>query len=73
MIRTARRKKNSKKQDKDRLRSLWDNFKHTNIQIIGVPEGEEEKQEIESLFEKIMKEKLLSGLSTGLQTQGSWV
>ena len=27
-----------------------------NIQIIGVPEGEEEKQEIESLFEKIMKE-----------------
>ena len=25
----------------DRVRSLWDNFKHTNIQIIGVPEGEE--------------------------------
>ena len=27
-----------------------------NIQIIGVPEGEEEEQEIENLFEKIMKE-----------------
>ena len=26
------------------------------MQIIGVPEGEEEKQEIENLFEKIMKE-----------------
>ena len=28
--------------NKDRVRSLWDNFKCTNIQIIGVPEGEEE-------------------------------
>ena len=39
-----------------RLRNLQDNFKHSNIQIIGVPEGEEEEQEIENLFEKIMKE-----------------
>ena len=31
------------------------NVKHSNIQIIGVPEGEEEDQEIENLFEK-MKE-----------------
>ena len=37
-------------------RQLWDNFKRSNIQIIGVPEGEEEQQEIENLFEKIMKE-----------------
>ena len=28
----------------------------TNIWIIGVPEGEEEKQEIKNLFQKIMKE-----------------
>ena len=40
----------------ERLRNLWNNFKHSNIQIIGVPEGEEEEQEIENLFEKIMKE-----------------
>ena len=40
----------------ERLRNLWDNFKHSNIQIIGVPEGEQEQQEIENLFEKIMKE-----------------
>ena len=33
-----------------------DNLKHSNIQIIGVPEGEEEEQEIENIFEKIMKE-----------------
>ena len=35
-------------------RNLWDNFKYSNIQIIG--EGREEEQEIEDLFEQIMKE-----------------
>ena len=30
-------------------------MKRCNIQIIGVPEGEEEEQEVENLFEKIMK------------------
>ena len=39
-----------------RLKNLWDNFKRSNIQIIGLPEGEEEDQEIENLSEKIMKE-----------------
>ena len=28
------------KRTKDRLRDLWDNIKHTNIPIIGVPEEE---------------------------------
>ena len=41
---------------KDITRSLWEISKRTNIQIIGVPEGEEEDQEIENLFRKIMKE-----------------
>ena len=31
------------------------NFKHSNIRIIGIPEGEKEEQEIENLFEKIME------------------
>ena len=31
-------------------------MKHSNIRIIGVPEGEEEGQNIENLFEQIMKE-----------------
>ena len=39
-----------------RLRNLQDNFKCSNIQILGVPEGEEEEQEVENLFEQIMKE-----------------
>ena len=38
--------------NEERLRNLQDNFKHSNIWIIGVPEGQEEEQEIENLFEK---------------------
>ena len=38
------------------LTNLWDNLKCSDIQIIGVPEGEEQEQEIENLFEQIMKE-----------------
>ena len=36
--------------NEERLRNLWDNFNHSNIWIIGVPEGEEEQQEIENCF-----------------------
>ena len=42
--------------NKDRLGNLWDISKQANIQIIGMPEGEEEEQEIENIFEKIMRE-----------------
>ena len=38
-----------------RLLNLFDNLKCSNIWIIGVPEGEQQ-QEIENLFEQIMKE-----------------
>ena len=38
------------------LRNLQDILKRSNIRIIGMPEGEEEDQEIENLFEKIIKE-----------------
>ena len=40
--------------NEERLRNLQDIFKLSNMQIIGVPEGEEE--EIENVFEQIMKE-----------------
>ena len=43
--------------DKKGLRNLQENFKCSNIQIIGVPKGEEEEQEIENLFKDIMREK----------------
>ena len=39
----------------ERLKNLQDNFKCSNIQIIGVPGGGEEEQEVENLFEKTLK------------------
>ena len=38
-----------------RLRNLQDILKHSNILVRGVPEGKEEEQQIENLFEQIMK------------------
>ena len=56
---TSTQKKNEETRilkNEERLRNLQDILKHSNIRIIGVPEGEEEEQEIENLFEQIMKE-----------------
>ena len=50
-----KKKKESKKIDES-VSSIWDNFRCSNIHIIGVPEGEEKEKEIGNLFEKIMKE-----------------
>ena len=44
------------KRTEDSLRDLWDNIKHTNIRIIGVPEEEERKRGTEKIFEEIMVE-----------------
>ena len=40
----------------DSLRDLWDNIKHTNIWIIGVPEEEEKKKGTGKIFEEIIVE-----------------
>ena len=50
------KKNKESKINEDSVSCLWDNFKHSNIRNIGVPEGEEKEQEIGHLFEKIMKE-----------------
>ena len=34
----GRKEKKEKKRNEDNLRDLWDNIKHHNIQVIGVPE-----------------------------------
>ena len=39
-------KKQEFKKNEERLGNFWDNFKRSNIWVIGVPEGEEEDQEI---------------------------
>ena len=43
------------KRTENSLRDLWDNIKHNNIQIIGVPE-EEKKKGHEKSFEEIIVE-----------------
>ena len=44
------------KRIEDILRDFWDNIKHTNIEIIGVPEEEEKKKGYENIFEEITVE-----------------
>ena len=44
------------KRIEDSLRDLWDNIKHTNIQIPGVPEEEDKKKGTEKVFEEIIVE-----------------
>ena len=48
-------KEKTMKRIEDSLRDIWDNIKHTNIQIIGVPE-EEKKKGTEKIFEEIIVE-----------------
>ena len=49
-------KKQEFKKNEERRSNLQDNLKCSNIQIIEVPEGQEQEQEIENLFEKNNKE-----------------
>ena len=41
-----------KKRNENSLRECWDNIKHINIQIIGVPKEEEKKKGYEKIFEE---------------------
>ena len=40
----------------DNLRDFWDNTKHNNIRIIGVPEEEAKKKGSEKIFEEVIVE-----------------
>ena len=42
------------KTNEESLRELWDNIKHTNMHIIGVPEGEEREKGTEKIFQEII-------------------
>ena len=41
------------KTTEDSLRDLWDNIKHTNTRIIGVPEEEEKNKEYEKILKRL--------------------
>ena len=44
------------KRIEDSIKELWDNFKRSNIHIIGVQEGEERDKGPEKIFEEIIAE-----------------
>ena len=44
------------KRSEDSLRDLWDNIKHNNIRIIGVPEGEQREKGPEKISEELIVE-----------------
>ena len=41
------------KRIEDTLRDIWDNIKHTNIRIIGVPEEEEKKKRLRKYLKRL--------------------
>ena len=47
-IQPEQKKERRIQKNEERLRNLRDIFNHSNIQIIGVPEGEDKEQEIEN-------------------------
>ena len=56
-ITTAEQNKEKRmKRIEDSLRDLWNNIKHANIRIIGVPQEEEKKKGTEKIFEEIVVE-----------------
>ena len=57
---TEQNKEKRIKRNDDNLRDLWDNIKHNNIRIIGVPEGEEREKGPEKIFEEIIVENFLN-------------
>ena len=62
------KKKKRMKRNEDNLRDLWDNVKHPNIQIIGVPE-EDKKKAYEKILEIIVENfpKMGEEISTQVQ------
>ena len=55
-INEAEKKNKRIKRNEDKLRDLWDNVKHPNIQIKGVPE-EDKKKSHEKILQEIIVEK----------------
>ena len=56
---TERKKEKKMKGNEHNLRDLWDNVKHPNIQIIGVPKEEDKKKDHEKILEEIIVENFL--------------
>ena len=57
------------KKHESNIRDLWDNIKQANLHIIGIPEGKEEEQGIENVFEEIMAENFPNLQHTDIKIQ----
>ena len=55
----------------DSLRELWDNIKHTNIRIIGVPEEEDKEKGPEKIFEEIIVKNFKHGKENSHPSPGN--
>ena len=53
---TERKKEKWMKRNEDNLRDLWDNIKHPNIRITGVPEEDDKNKGHEKILEEIIVE-----------------
>ena len=73
-ITTVEQKKEKRmKGNEDSVRDLWNNIKHTNIHIIGVPEGEEREKGPENIFEEIIAGNFPNlGKETIIQVHEAW-
>ena len=49
-----RGKKKKESRNEENLRDLWDDVKHPNIRIIGVPEEEDKKKDHKKILEEII-------------------
>ena len=47
-------KTESQMKNERNTRDLWDNIKHANLCIIGIPEKDDKEKGIENVFEEIM-------------------
>ena len=54
-----RKKEQRIKRNEDNLRDLWDNAKHPNIKIIGIPEKEIKRKGHWKIFEEIIVKNFL--------------
>ena len=66
---SERRKEKRIKRNEENFRDLWDNAKHPNIQIIGVPEEEGKKKDHEKVLEIIVENFLKMGMEIVTQVQ----
>ena len=68
-----RKKEKIIKRNEDNLRDLWDYVKCPNIQIIGVPEEEDQKKDHEKILEEIIVENFSKmGKEIITQVQETW-